>query len=236
VIKAETGLGLRRLYLDIGEGDWICQYMFSQDWCRTLTNLSLSNGAGVLRDLLLPSNNREFWAYDHIDASLIISKLAFIPSLKSLHLGGRPIEVMCDTKLLFINHLLRFMPRLEDFSMDEQVDWYQMLFYRLGESFQFHSNTTGPSPGVGSLGTPAAAVATPDRMSSRHPLRSIRLKLSSKMDVRVAELDLRQQFPLLTEIVLARNLPNPPPPSSRSHATTLPPLPPLPPIPAVPNP
>ncbi|KAG0224714.1 hypothetical protein B0O80DRAFT_236026 [Mortierella sp. GBAus27b] len=237
VIKAETGLGLRRLYLDIDEGDWICQYMFSQDWCRTLTNLSLSNGAGVLRDLLLPSNNTEPWAYDHIDASFIISKLAFIPWLKSLHLGGRPIDVMSDTKVLFVNHLLRFMPRLEDFSMDEQVDWYQLLFYRLGESFQFLSNTTGPSPGVGSLGTPAAVAAaaatTPDRMSSRHPLRSIRLKLSPKMNVRLAEFDLRQQFPLLTEIVWDGNpLPNPPPPST-SHPTTLP-RPPPPPV--VPNP
>ncbi|KAF9940902.1 hypothetical protein BGZ65_005810 [Modicella reniformis] len=187
--NAEPGTSLKRLCMEVANSQ-ICQDILPQECCRHLTELTLTNGAAIIRGLL--SNTAETtdesgvepatddaWTCDHLEESFVKSKLAFIPLLRLLHLGGEMNQAMSDAKAQYINRLLQFMPKLQDFSTNNLLDRYQVLFYRLGRPV-YHTSKIGPNETLS--------------------LRTLTLNPSSKLNVRRAEDDLRQQFPFLSEI------------------------------------
>ncbi|KAG0224015.1 hypothetical protein BGX31_008237 [Mortierella sp. GBA43] len=186
-LQAEPGTTLRHLCLKVKD-DWIYQYIFLQGWCLHLTSLSLGNGVDVLRDLLPPEDEEDPWDYDHLDESFVVSKLPFLPRLRFLHLGKPDtFSKMPDSKAMFINRLLLFMPQLQEFSMDYTIERYQLLFYRLGRTHQVYPSKTSETP------------STQD-MVSGPSFKAINLRPVSSMNTRLAEMDLREQFPSLREI------------------------------------
>ncbi|KAF9991992.1 hypothetical protein BGZ79_003670, partial [Entomortierella chlamydospora] len=126
--------------------------------CWSLATLSLYEGVERFRDILTEGSSSKAtrsvvmdtstltssttdnatqvensWESDHLEESFVRSRLPFVSALRSLFLNGAYDSVMPREKAMFINKLLRCMPRLEDFLLKEPLDDIEVAFNRFGD-------------------------------------------------------------------------------------------------------
>ncbi|KAF8940693.1 hypothetical protein EDD21DRAFT_365612 [Dissophora ornata] len=138
-------LTIKNVHINLGAD------LLSQECCNRLTHLSIMDDVRLLRLLLLPDgninhqstslirNNPEaiFWDIGHLDGSFIKSRFGCVAHLRSLQLTGKcTVKVTSRACALgasrFLNRLLRNMPSLEEFMMDDPADCIGDLFYQMG--------------------------------------------------------------------------------------------------------
>ncbi|KAF9166745.1 hypothetical protein BGX21_009795 [Mortierella sp. AD011] len=157
LLEVPLDMALKHLSINLQSPKFVKEIL-THSCCCSLTTLDLYEGVERFRDTLTEGSSSKAtgpvvmdtltlnssttdnatqvensWEFDRLEESFVRSRLPFVSVLQLLSLNGTYDSAMPREKAMFLNKLLRCMPRLEDFLLKEPLDDIEVVFNRFGD-------------------------------------------------------------------------------------------------------